>query len=399
MMDKECPIPEPFSARLWSVLFVTLLFFLTFIARFIFAPLMPSIGQELGITAGQAGSIFLLGSIGVLIGSLISGFISSRLDHRGALIGSTFCSALALLACYFAGSLQTIRIVMMVLGFCAGVNLPSVVATITAMVTRADWGKAMAVQQMAPPLSLVLGPLISVLLLTWFSWRGSLVWVGIFCGAVSLAFVKFGRCGDFPGDAPNFSLLREILGKSSFWIMVLLLALGMAGQVGIYTMLPLYLVKERGLDAGSANTLLGVSQISPLFMTFFAGWVTDRLGEKRAISIFLLTAGMAAILVGSLSGFWLKVSVFLLPALIVCFFPPAFAALSRIVQPNLRSLVAALAPPSAFILGGGLLPTLLGYMGQAHTFGLGIVLAGCAILLGSLFVFPLRLLDKMEEGC
>jgi NNP family nitrate/nitrite transporter-like MFS transporter len=134
-------------------------------------------------------------------------------------------------------------------------------------------------------------------------------------------------------------------------------------------------------------------------MTFFAGWVTDRIGEKRAIFIFLLTSGAAAILVGSLSGPWLTASVFVLPALIVCFFPPGFAALSRIVQPNMRSLAAALAPPVAFILGGGLIPSLLGYMGQAHTFGLGIVLAGCAILLGSFFALALRLLDKMEEGC
>jgi NNP family nitrate/nitrite transporter-like MFS transporter len=65
----------------------------------------------------------------------------------------------------------------------------------------------------------------------------------------------------------------------------------------------------------------------------------------------------------------------------------------------MRSLAAAMGPPSAFILGGGLLPVALGYMGQTHSFGLGIALTGCIIILGSTLVFPLKLLDKMEEGC
>jgi NNP family nitrate/nitrite transporter-like MFS transporter len=398
-MDKACPTPEPFKAVVGEIVFVTLIFFLTFISRFIFAPLMPAIGQDMAITPGQAGSIFFVGSMGVLMGSLGSGMVSSRINHRGTLILSTFLLSLALIACAFVASVWAMRAVMLVLGVCAGLNLPSVVATITAMVDRRDWGKALAVQQMGPPLSLVVGPLLTVALLTWFSWRAALVCVGVFSAAAGLAFAKYGKCGGFPGDALSPSLMKDILSQKSFWIMVVLLALGMGGQVGIYAMLPLYLVTERGLDAGTANTLLGLSQLSPLVMTFFAGWVTDRIGEKKAISLFLLASGFAAILVGTTSGPWLKVSVFLLPALIVCFFPPGFSALSRIVQPKMRSLVAAMGPPAAFILGGGLLPAALGYMGQSYSFGLGIVLAGCAIMIGSVVVFSLRMLDKMEEGC
>ncbi len=398
-MDKTCPTPEPFRAMLRNVIFVTLLFFLTFIGRFIFAPLMPTIGQDLPITHSQAGSVFFVGSLGTLIGSLCSGLISSRINHSGALILSSSVLSLSLLLSYFAASLSAIRAIMFVLGMCAGINLPSVVATITAMVNRQDWGKALAVQQMAPPLSLVLGPLLSVALLTWFSWKGTLACIGIFAAAVAFAFARYGRCGDFPGDAPSPSLLKIILSQRSFWIIVILLALGMGGQVGIYAMLPLYLVTERGLDAESANTLLGISQISALFMTFLSGWVTDRIGEKRAIALFLVASGAATIFVGGLSGPWLRVSVFVLPALVVCFFPPGFAALSRIVQPNMRSLAAAMASPSAFILGGGLLPAALGYMGQNYSFGLGIILAGCIIIVGSVLVLPLKLLDKMEEGC
>jgi NNP family nitrate/nitrite transporter-like MFS transporter len=399
MTDKACPTPEPFSAVVGTIIFLTLLFFLTFISRFIFAPLMPAIGQDLGLSPSQAGSIFLVGSIGVLIASFLSGFLSSRINHRGSLILSLFITGLGLLLCTFASSLQWIQMVVFFIGIAAGINLPSNIATITAMVTPQDWGKALAVQQLGPPMSLVLGPLLSVAFLTWFSWRTALMSIGVLCILVAFAFIRFGKCGDFPGDAPKPSLVRELISTKPFWVMVVLFAFAMGGQVGVYTMLPLYLVTDHGLDRDFANTLVGLSQISGLFMTFVAGWVTDKIGEKKAMAIFLIVAGIATVLLGGLSGTWLKVIIFIQPALGVCFFPAAFSALSRIVQPNMRSIAAGFAPPTAFLLGGGLFPVALGYMGQAYSFGLGIVLAGCIMTAGSVLVFFIRLLEKMEDGC
>ena len=399
MIEKECPVPEPFTSEIGSIISLTVLFFLSFIGRFIFAPLMPSIVKDLNITSGQAGSIFLIGSLGVFIGSLSSGFIAARINHRGNLVVSMFGAGLALLFCSFFSSLWTIRAAMVILGISAGLNLPSNIATITAMVDRQDWGKALAVQQMAPPMSLVLGPLLTVLFLTWFSWQAPLIAIALFTIAVGVFLMRFGWFGDFPGDPLAPGPVKIVLGSRSFWLMIVLFALGMAGQVGTYAMLPLYLVTERALNADVANTLLGVAQVSALFMTFFAGWVTDKIGEKNAIVLFLVLAGAVNIMLGLVSGLWLKVAIFLQPALFVCFFPAGFAALSRIVQPTMRSIAAALAPPAAFFLGGGLFPAALGYMGENYTFGLGIALSGGVIAVGSLLAFFLTLLEKMEDGC
>jgi NNP family nitrate/nitrite transporter-like MFS transporter len=255
------------------------------------------------------------------------------------------------------------------------------------------------VQQVAPPLSLVAGPLLAVGLLTVFSWRWTLVWVGVFAALVGIAFAIFGRFAGFPSDPPSVSLIKPVVQQRSLWVLVFLFALGMGAQVGIFTMLPLYLTVQRGLSSTTANTLLGLSNISPLAMAFFSGWVTDRIGEKRTIFLFLLLTGAVTVMLGSFSGTWLKVMVFLLPALAVCFFPPAFSALSRIVQPNMRSMAAALAPPIAFLFGGGLLPTGLGYVGQRYSFGVGIMITGIVVAVGSGAAFLLHLLEDMEEGC
>ncbi len=399
MSIKTCPVPETFQSMFWNILFLTLVFFLSFISRFIFAPLLPVISSGLHISPGQAGSIFLVSSFGLFIGALSSGFVSSRINHRGTLTLSLCGVSIALFICVFMTSLATIRAAMFVLGIAAGFNLPSVTAVITAMVSRPDWGKALAVQQMAPPSSLILAPLLAVFFLSFFSWQALMGSIAVLTLIIAVLFFTVARLGDFPGDAPRISLAGHILSKRSFWIMIVLFALGMGGQVGVYAMLPMYLVTEKGIVAETANTLIGISQISALFMTFFGGWIMDRIGEKKAIGLFLAISGIITILLGLLSGPWLKVMVFLQPAFIACYFPAGFSALARIVQPDYRSLATSWATPTAFIIGGGLLPTALGYMGQVWSIGAGISLAGVVIVLGFPLTFGLDLIDKLNDGC
>ena len=398
-IDKECPIPEPFKANVGRILFLAGLFFLTFLGRFIFAPLMPAIEQELKISHGQAGSLFLTMSVGFFLGQICSGFLSSRLKHKGSLVISTVGVGLTLLALSFTSSFRIILSVVFLLGMAAGLHLPSAIATITAMVHRQDWGKALAVHQTAPPLSLVLGPLLAILLLGRASWHTILAILGGVSVVVGLAFILFGRCGAFSGHDPRLEDLKFVISKPSFWIMVTLFAFAMGNSVGIYTMLPLFLVNERGYDADLANTLVGLSRISGLFMAFVAGWFTDRLGEKKFIFVVMLTAGITTIMLGALRGRWLDVTLFLQPAIVGCYFTAGFAALARIVQPNFRHIVASFTTPTAFLIGGGLLPTALGVMGETYSFGMGIVLIGGLTFLASWLVLFLQLIDKLEDGC
>jgi NNP family nitrate/nitrite transporter-like MFS transporter len=401
-MAKACPTPQPLRMVAGTVVFITLLFVTTFLSRFIFSPLLPSIESDpnIALTASQGGSLFLAGAFGMLFGSLTAGFLSSRVNHRGAIIISLFGMAAALAGAHFAGSAWALRGVFIALGVCAGLHLPSSVATITAIVRRQDWGKALSIQQLGPPLSLVAGPLIAVLLLKWFAWNTAILWIAGLCALLALLFMLFtGGVGAFPGDPPNRSFLGPVIRTPSFYVMIFLFALGMGTQVGVYTMLPLYLTTERDMSPGGANTLLGLANIAPLVMVFISGWVTSRIGEKRTIGLSLALTGIVTVLVGTLSGVALKVCVVLMAGLAVCFFPPAFAALSRIVQPTYRSLANAAGPPTAFIFGGGLLPTVLGYLGQAASFSLGIIIVGAIVIVGSSASLLLRLLTDLEEGC
>jgi MFS transporter, NNP family, nitrate/nitrite transporter len=390
----------PFRAVVGTVIVVTLLFFFTFVSRFMFSPLMPAIGKDIPITSGQVGALFLVGAVGMLVGSSLAGLISARLNHRGAMLLSVFAMAAVLVGAYFVGSVWGLRIVFIALGVLAGFQMPSSVATITATVKPDDWGRALSVQQMAPPLSLVVGPLLAAGLLTVMTWNTILLWVAGGGVVLGLLFVlAFGGIGAFPGDRPSPAMVKPVFSTRSFWVMIFLFALGMGAQVGVYTMLPLYLTQERGMTTAQANTILGLANIAPLAMVFVSGWIATRIGLRPTMTLFLGLTGLMMILVGVLSGPAMVVSIFLMAALAVGFFAPGFASLSRIVQPNYRSLAAGFGPPIAFLLGGGLLPAALGYFGQAASFSLGIAIVGVTILVGSSATLLLRLLTDLGEGC
>lgn len=399
MDSKACPIPEPFRARAGIVTFLAGLFFLNFLGRFILAPLMPAIERDLGLSHTQAGSLFLTMSLGFSAAQFGSGFFTSKFNHRKTLIISALGVGAVLFPLSFVHSIWMVQLSMVLLGLAAGLHLPSAIATITAMVSRNDWGKALGLHSTAPTFSLMAAPILVALLEGTASWRAIVLSVGVMAFLCGLAFVRYGRCGDFPGQAPGPAVIATIARQRSFWIMTVLFALGIGGGVGLYAMLPLFLIKECGMDAGVANTWLGVSQILGLLSTFFAGWVMDRAGVRKTIAVVLFSGGLATLFLGMFGKDW-PVTILSFQRLIVAaYFPAGFAALSRTVPPHLRSVATSLITPSAFLIGGGALPTLIGYLGETRTFAFGITLFGALMLIAPILVVFLKLLEHDEEGC
>ncbi|MFP3910914.1 MAG: MFS transporter [Desulfobacteraceae bacterium] len=382
-----------FRSQLGLILFLTAIFFLNFLSRIVFAPLMPGIETDLGLAHAEAASLFLLIGVGYFVALLGSGFVSCRLTHRGTIILSALAMGGVLMGISLSSGLWTIRISLLVLGMAAGLYLPSGIATLTSVIQAQHWGKAIAIHELAPNMSFVAAPLLAEALLLWVSWRGVVLFLGICSLLVGLVFTRFGGGARFGGEAPGFISVKALLSEPSFWIMALLFSIGISATLGIYTMLPLYLVTEHGLHRNWANTLIALSRISGLFMAFFAGWASDRFGPNRTISTVFFLTGLATVFLGMVPTAWIVVIVFLQPIMAVCFFPPGFAALSAITPPSARNIAVSLTVPLAFVIGGGAIPIGIGAMGDAGSFGAGIALTGGLILLGSLlslFLKPAR---------
>ncbi|OGR17700.1 MAG: hypothetical protein A2X81_11195 [Desulfobacterales bacterium GWB2_56_26] len=398
--EYECPMPETFQEKFGITLFLAWLFYLGFVSRILFAPLMPAIEKDLGIGHGQAGGLFLLISVGYMLAPACSGLISSRFEHSGTLKFSAWLVGFALLAFSLIDNILGMGMLLLLIGFAGSLHLPSAIATITAEIQKSDWGKGLSVHQCAPPLSFVTAPLIAALLLRWYSWRQILMVWAILCLVSALLYTLRGRGGEFPGRVVNIANVKPVFASRSFWIMVVLLSMAFSGNSGIFAMLPLFLVHERGYELASANTLIGLSQISGIAVVFAAGWLSDRIGQKRVMGGSLLATGILTLLLPWTAGGMLILVLFLQAATLTAFFPAGFAALSRVTLPSLRSVTSALGPPLAFLVGGGIMPTMIGYLADLHSFVAGIRVAGSFILLGCLLVMFLRLGQYDDQtGC
>ncbi|MCK8602097.1 MFS transporter [Desulfoferrobacter suflitae] len=369
--------------KLIPLFFLTTIFFTNFFARIIASPLMPSIEADLHVNHSQAGVLFLVIAAGYFVTLAGSGFVSCRLTHRRTIILSALVLGLAFVATSFSNTLSGMSIGLLVVGMATGLYLPSGIATLTSLISPQHWGKAIGVHELAPNTAFVIAPLVAELFLSWFSWRAVLTAVGATSFFIGVAYAIWGRGGDFPGEAPAFSSIRALFHERKFWVMVALFSLGIGGSVGVYAMLPLYLVDGRGMNLSWTNTVVATSRIIPLAMSLLSGWAADRFGKSRTITMVLLFTGLLTVLIGIVPDSWVVLVVFLQPMLSVCFFPAALAALSSIGPASARNVVVSFTIPLSFLLGAGAIPTLIGFLGNRGCFALGIVAAGGLIMAGA----------------
>ena len=150
-------VVRTFRSQLIPLFLIASIFLLNFTSRIVLAPLLPTIENNLGLSHGDAGSLFFFLSIGYFISLLGSGHISSRISHKKTIAVSAIAVGIALSAISFSKSLFTLRCCVFLLGISAGTYLPSGITTITSLVNSKDWGKAMAIHELAPKFELYIG--------------------------------------------------------------------------------------------------------------------------------------------------------------------------------------------------------------------------------------------------
>ncbi|UCF90452.1 MAG: MFS transporter [Desulfobacterales bacterium] len=375
----------PQTSPLGQLLILTSIFFVNFIARIILAPLLPKVEVDLGLTHGAAGSQFLLISLGYFIALLGSGLVASRLTHKRTIVLSSVALGMALLGTSFGRGLWGMRLGLLALGMGAGLYLPSGLATITSLFSTRQWGKAIAVHELAPNLSFVAAPLVSEAIMAVFaSWRMVFLLLGAAALLLAGVYARFGRGGEFCGATPNLASFRNIISNPALWVMMILFGLGISGTLGLYTMLPLYLVSGHALERSWANTLLALSRITGLGMALIGGWATDRYGARRILTAVFLSSGTLTLLLALAPTSWIAAPVVLQPLAAVCFFPAGLAALSMVSAAKDRNIAISLTIPVAFVIGGGAVPALIGFIGDVSSFSTGILLVGGLILAGAM---------------
>jgi NNP family nitrate/nitrite transporter-like MFS transporter len=381
----------------WSILFLASIFFLSYTGRSITGPLLPSLELDLGLSHAQCGGLFVFLFLGYLVALLGSGFAAAQIGHRRTIILSAVGVGVTLMAVAGSHSLWALRIGLIVVGLACGLYPPSGIAALTKLAKPAQWGRAIGIHDIAPNLSIVATPALAGILMHWTSWRGIYFLFGIIAILVGFAFARYGPSVAGRGQVPNLIALKSLLGKSPLWIMCILFSLGAAGMIGVFNMLPLFLTSVHGFQASSANLIVGLSRVPGIGMALVAGWVTDRIGPRKAIAVVLACSGLLAALIGIESGTQLVVVIFLQAAVAPCFFPAGLAAVSKLFPFESRNLAIAIAVSFSGFVGSGLISGLMGLLADKGMFGTGLMLNGIMVLAGVPTVIFLKFKNHAEE--
>ena len=383
--------PRPVPVALLA--FLTGLFFLNIVSRLTLGPLFPIVEQEFGFRHGTAGSLYFFMMVGYAIGLYLSGYIAWWLSHRATITVSSLTLGTALLAIAWTPSLSGVRVSLILLGFGSGLYLPSGIAALTENTRESFWGKALAIHELGPNLGYVCAPLLTELLLRFFSWRGMMGALGGLAFLLGVVFQFSGLGETSPGQPPSRATMAPLARDRALWVMASLFAVSIGVGLGIYTMLPLFLINELGLDRLSANLITGLTRVSGLFSVLISGALADRLGRSRSVAVYLAAAGGCAVLLGLVRGPWITPPlIFLQAGAAAAFYPAGFAMLSAVFPVPLRNVAVSMVMIIGVLIGSGGVPPAVGFLADRYSFSLAFSAAGVATLASLMLLgfFPSR---------
>jgi NNP family nitrate/nitrite transporter-like MFS transporter len=364
-----------------SLVLLVGIFYLNFISRIALAPFLPIVEIDLSLGHGEAGALFFYAAAGYAAGLLASGYITARIVHRRMIALSAGMLGLAMGGLSLSSSLGAIQAGLFFVGVFTGFYLPSGIAVLTGLFPRNLWGRIMAIHELAPNVAFITAPLLAEGLLKFFSWRSALGLIGAGSLGIGILFIFFGGGGSEKGAPPNLRSMKAVAARRQFWTMAVFFVVAIGASLGLYNMLSLFLVSDIQFERETANLLIGVSRISASFALLLSGFLTDRLGAKKAMMALVLATGLSILLLGLFRGPLVTGALlFLQAASVVCLFPIGFTMVSVLFPSELRSVAVSLIIFLGSLFGGGLIPAALGHWAERFSFSSGFLLLGLAFL-------------------
>jgi len=359
------------------------LWFFNFSTRIIPSPVLPLIEDELMLSHARAGGLFTFLYAGYAFSLLMVGSMAPKVGYKRCIICGLLCSSSALFIVQYSYSYWELALLFLLIGLGCGVYLPSIMPMITETFPREHWGKAIGIHDSAASLSILFMPLYISIGLNLFPWRRFLLFLCIASVVVVLLFWIFSKEPPREKVAGRYAA-TEVLKKKALWYMMPLWIVAAACSLGVYSIIPLFLVRERGLPLDLANTVFGISRLGGIVVSITAGFLVDRLGVRRMLFWTLLLTGLSTAGLAMARPFNPLVGALFLQATVALgFFPAGLATISKLTTSSERSMAIGVVISVGVIFGLGVAPYLLGTIADRVNFQTGILLLGILTTLSS----------------
>ena len=371
--------------KLFLLLLFWSLWYVNFSAKSIISPLMPLIEDEFAIAHAMAGVLFFCFWIGNTISVFYAGFMSLKVGYKRSILVSFYGMTISFILLKFASSYILFAAVGFLLGLASGLYLPCGIPLITAVFNRENWGKAISFHETAAGFSMLTVPFVVAFIISVMSWKSVFLLMSGVCFILALVFHIFSP--DPRPEKEEKAGMLNIIRRKEFWIMTALWSSCAIASMGIYNIVPLFLVKERGIPIESANTIFGISRIGGFIAMISVGFIIDRFNLRKLLLVLLLAAGLSTIAIAVINVPWLlSITLFIQATFSVVFFPAGLVAISKLTTLGERSVFTGILMSMSGIIGPGLSPIVLGAVADIWSFQAGILGAGIIITSACLLI-------------
>lgn len=360
------------------------LWYLAFTTRSLISPFLPILEGEFAINHATAGGLLFFTAAGGTLALALTGRLSLWVGYKRLIAWSFVLSAAALVGLFYAPTYPAFAFFLFCFGVGGGFYLPCAIPILTAVFRREHWGKAISVHETAAGFSILSIPLLVSFGLSVMPWRFLfLVLAGLFILLVGVFWLK--GPDPKPRQRTGFGL-AALMRKSDFWVIMILWTTSATGVMGVYNIVPLFLVDEKGMTIEAANQLLSLSRVGGFVGQIVIGFFMDRFKVKSILAFLTLASGISSLGLAVVHPHWLlAVMLVLQGTFCVVFFPAGIVTISKLTRPEERTHYSGAIMAVSGVIGLGIAPALFGAIADVYNFQLGLSLLG----LGTLMVCPL----------
>lgn len=372
-----------------------------------FAPLFfPADNEATSFLVGLG--VFGAGFVARPIGGIVFGRIGDRRGRRTALMATVVLMGTCSVAIGFLPTYETMGIVAPIAlvllrvgqGLSAGAEM---LGSVTYAIESAPPGKRALLSSLTPfgaglggasgaVLAAILALNVSADTMTEFGWRIPFLVAG---PLTLLAFVLRRRIEDSPEFARMVrekQIVRSPLTETlrTHWRTVLVaggIAIGVNGTAGVAQWFGVYLATDRHLPTATVLITYATSMMFGALWVPVSGALTDRLGQRRMLTIVL-----TAFIVASVPIFWLLsetehpvllvvgMGAYLMLTNIVM--APGFSYIAELFPPTIRYTASNIGQNIGSVLGGGTAPLVCGtlLLVTGSPFGPTLWIAGVGLI-------------------
>ena len=343
--------------------------FWNFSYRMMVPALLPAIQASLLLSNWQAGNVIGALNLGYAVSAYPSGLYSTRFGPKRIICFGITLTAVCMLLSTISQSYLTMLALTFIAGLGLGTYLPQGLALLSQEYGKRKRGTIMGVHETAAPIGQAIGPLFVSIMLLPLGWTGCIqAWFALAAiPVISFLFVV-------PEYRANLSS-GENMHEAREWplrlyaTVVLLNSCIWSANLGLISMIPVYMVQVFLLDAAFAAFLVGATRFSGAFGQLMGGVLSDRVGRfKVLLAVVAVTAVSTVGVAFAPFGPVMIASMVIQAMATAAFFPVIFATVSDHTSSRTRAKVLGIINAAAGFIGGSLSPIIIGYLADEFNF-------------------------------